>query len=83
MVRGSPGLGVLTARATRLEVWGDPIAHSRSPQLHAAAYAVLGLPWSYGRRRVDEASFAVAARAMAAEIAAMPSPDDVARALTA
>ncbi|WP_214467041.1 shikimate dehydrogenase [Microbacterium flavescens] len=58
MVRGSPGLGVLTARATRLEVWGDPIAHSRSPQLHAAAYAVLGLPWSYGRRRVDEASFA-------------------------
>ncbi|WP_438352972.1 shikimate dehydrogenase [Microbacterium sp. CJ88] len=37
---------------SRLEVWGDPIAHSRSPQLHAAAYAVLGLDWTYGRRRV-------------------------------
>ena len=48
---------MLTADATRLEVWGDPIAHSRSPQLHAAAYAVLGLEWSYGRRRVDEVSF--------------------------
>lgn len=44
--------------ARRLEVWGDPIAHSRSPQLHAAAYEVLGLDWSYGRRRVTEASFA-------------------------
>ncbi len=33
-------------------------------------------------RLLDEASFAAAARAMAAEIAAMPSPDDVARALT-
>ena len=42
---------------TRLEVWGDPIAHSRSPQLHAAAYEVLGLDWTYGRRRVSEASF--------------------------
>jgi shikimate dehydrogenase len=48
---------VLTS-ANRLEVWGDPIAHSRSPQLHAAAYGLLGLDWAYGRRRVDEASFA-------------------------
>lgn len=48
---------MLSADATRLEVWGDPIAHSRSPQLHAAAYEVLGLDWSYGLRRVDEASF--------------------------
>ncbi len=42
---------------TRLEVWGDPIAHSRSPQLQLAAYAALGLDWSYERRQVDEASF--------------------------
>ncbi|MFT4137149.1 shikimate dehydrogenase family protein [Microbacterium sp.] len=42
---------------TRLEVWGDPIAHSLSPAIHAAAYARLGWDWSYGRRRVDEASF--------------------------
>lgn len=42
---------------TRLEVWGDPIAHSRSPQLQLAAYRTLGLDWSYERRRVDEVSF--------------------------
>ena len=34
---------MLTSAGTRLEVWGDPIAHSRSPQLHAAAYAVLAV----------------------------------------
>ena len=49
---------MLTSDAFRLEVWGDPIAHSRSPQLHVAAYEVLGLPWSYGRRRVDDVAFA-------------------------
>ena len=43
--------------SAHLEVWGDPVAHSRSPQLHRAAYAQLGLPWSYERRRVTEASF--------------------------
>ncbi len=48
----------MTARRTRLEVWGDPISHSRSPQLHAAAYRALGLDWSYGRRRVAAESFA-------------------------
>lgn len=37
----------------RLAVWGDPIAHSKSPALHAAAYRVLGLDWEYGRRRVS------------------------------
>ena len=41
-----------------LEVWGDPIDHSRSPALHAAAYAALGLPWSYGRRQVTAGTFA-------------------------
>lgn len=57
MVLREPGLGVLSARARKLEVWGDPIAHSRSPELHAAAYRVLGLDWRYGRRRVAEDSF--------------------------
>lgn len=42
---------------TTLAVWGSPVAHSRSPELHAAAYAVLGLPWSYTRREVDAAGF--------------------------
>ncbi|WP_230206409.1 shikimate dehydrogenase family protein [Microbacterium gorillae] len=50
------GLGVLNAM-TRLEVWGDPIDHSRSPALHGAAYRALGLDWEYGRRRVSEESF--------------------------
>jgi Shikimate 5-dehydrogenase len=36
----------------RLAVLGSPIAHSRSPQLHAAAYDVLGLPWTYERHEV-------------------------------
>lgn len=49
---------MLTPAATQLAVWGDPIAHSRSPQLHAAAYAVLGLDWTYSRRRVDDTAFA-------------------------
>lgn len=36
----------------RLAVLGSPIAHSRSPELHGAAYRVLGLPWEYGRHEV-------------------------------
>ncbi|MFS2241386.1 shikimate dehydrogenase family protein [Microbacterium sp. OR16] len=42
---------------TRLAVWGDPIEHSRSPQLHTAAYRHLGLEWTYERRQVDKAGF--------------------------
>lgn len=49
---------MLIPHGSQLAVWGDPIAHSRSPQLHAAAYDVLGLPFSYGRRQVTEADFA-------------------------
>ncbi|WP_417511923.1 shikimate dehydrogenase [Microbacterium sp.] len=41
----------------RLEVWGDPIEHSRSPALHAAAYHALGLDWQYGRRQVSAERF--------------------------
>ncbi len=33
--------------AARLAVLGQPISHSRSPQIHAAAYRVLGLDWQY------------------------------------
>jgi shikimate dehydrogenase len=33
----------------RAAVLGSPIAHSRSPQLHLAAYRELGLDWSYDR----------------------------------
>lgn len=35
-----------------LAVLGSPIEHSRSPDLHGAAYRVLGLPWRYTRAEV-------------------------------
>lgn len=50
----------------RLEVWGDPIAHSMSPALHTAAYSALGWEWSYDRRRVDADHFA-------SELAGLPA----------
>ena len=38
----------------RLAVLGSPIAHSRSPLLHAAAAEVLGLDWRYDRIEATE-----------------------------
>ncbi|TXK17534.1 shikimate dehydrogenase [Homoserinibacter sp. GY 40078] len=43
------------ATPLRLAVLGSPIAHSLSPQLHAAAYEELGLDWRYDRIEVDDA----------------------------
>lgn len=43
--------------ASRLAVWGDPIVHSKSPDLHSAAYRVLGLDWEYDRRQVTADAF--------------------------
>lgn len=43
---------------TRLAVLGSPIEHSRSPALHAAAYAELGLDWQYGRSEVRSGELA-------------------------
>jgi shikimate dehydrogenase len=40
---------------TRCAVLGSPIAHSLSPVLHRAAYAELGLDWTYDAVEVDEA----------------------------
>lgn len=40
----------------RLAVLGSPIAHSRSPLLHAAAAVVLGLDWRYDRIEATEAT---------------------------
>ena len=39
-------------------VLGDPIAHSLSPALHRAGYAVAGLPWEYDACRVAEGGLA-------------------------
>jgi shikimate dehydrogenase len=41
---------------SRLAVLGSPIAHSRSPLLHAAAAEVLGLDWRYERVEATEES---------------------------
>jgi len=38
----------------RCAVLGSPIEHSLSPALHRAAYAHVGLNWSYQRIEVDE-----------------------------
>lgn len=49
MVRGQPRI-VLSGSAQapgRCAVLGHPIAHSLSPLLHRAAYAEVGVPWSY------------------------------------
>lgn len=47
--RGEPSTGHL-----RAAVLGSPIAHSKSPALHRAAYAAAGLPWRYDAIEVTE-----------------------------
>ncbi|MBO0847187.1 MAG: shikimate dehydrogenase, partial [Nocardioides sp.] len=42
----------------RCAVLGDPIEHSLSPALHRAAYAALGLDWSYDAVRVPAGGLA-------------------------
>jgi len=39
----------------RLVLLGDPVEHSRSPAIHTAALAAVGIPGSYTARRVDAA----------------------------
>lgn len=48
----------MTSATTKLAVLGSPIAHSKSPTLHGAAYRMLGLEWDYARHDVDEARLA-------------------------
>jgi shikimate dehydrogenase len=52
-----PELDVLGGRR-RCAVLGSPIKHSLSPALHRAAYAHLGLNWTYDRFEVDEQGLA-------------------------
>jgi len=44
--------------ARRCAVVGSPVAHSLSPALHRAAYAELGLDWTYDHVEVDSAGLA-------------------------
>lgn len=37
----------MTAKVRHFAVTGDPVAHSKSPVMHAAAYRVLGMPHTY------------------------------------
>jgi shikimate dehydrogenase len=46
------------APSYRLAVLGSPVTHSRSPELHAAAYRALGLDWSYEAVDVPEGELA-------------------------
>lgn len=41
--------GDVVGAVRRAAVLGKPISHSRSPQLHLAAYRALGLDWTYDR----------------------------------
>lgn len=43
------GFSTVAGEVRRAAVLGSPIAHSRSPQLHLAAYRALGLDWTYER----------------------------------
>jgi len=53
----------VTARTRIVGVIGDPVAHSRSPAMHNAAFRALGLPYVYCAFHVrpDEVAAAVAA----------------------
>jgi shikimate dehydrogenase len=44
----------------RLVVLGDPVEHSRSPAIHTAALAAVGIEGTYRARRVDDAGMASA-----------------------
>lgn len=50
--------------ARRCAVLGSPIQHSLSPALHRAAYAHLGLAWTYDRVEVDERGLAAFVRGL-------------------
>lgn len=44
----------VTGESRTLAVLGSPIAHSKSPRLHTAAYRLLGLDWTYSAIEVVE-----------------------------
>jgi len=57
---------------SRFAVVGDPTAHSKSPKMHAVAYAALGLPHTYEAIRATERDLpAVIARLRAGDFAGL------------
>ena len=72
--------------ASRLAVLGSPISHSRSPLIHGAAYAALGLPWEYAAIECAEAGLATLLDGLGPEwrglSLTMPLKDEAARLAT-
>lgn len=56
-----------SGRGRRCAVLGSPIAHSLSPVLHRAAYAELGLDWTYDAYEVTEVELAGFVAGLSAE----------------
>ena len=56
-----------TQARSRLAVLGSPIAHSKSPRLHRAAYDLLGLDWRYDAVEVPSGELAAFLAAMGPE----------------
>lgn len=52
---------------TRVCVLGHPVGHSRSPAMHNAAFAALGMDWSYDAIDVEPQRFAEVVRALPAQ----------------
>lgn len=55
------------SQGLRFAVLGDPVAHSKSPAMHRAAFAALGLPHRYEARRVLQGTLATALDQLEAE----------------
>ena len=56
----------LSGTTTLVGVLGDPVAHSRSPAMHNAAFAALGLDWCYVPLHVRPAHLEAALRGLVA-----------------
>ena len=54
----------MSATALRFAVIGSPVAHSRSPAMHAAAYRALGLPHTYEAVRAEASELPALVRAL-------------------
>ncbi len=61
-----PDMVAPPAPARVVGIIGDPVAHSLSPRMHAAAFEAAGLPWHYVAFRVPAAQLGDAARGIRA-----------------